>query len=140
MCTAAPGPLPDSITAISVYVEGADGLQGRPYMPDHAIDVLTEIAWERQRQTDVCGHTRAADDRLVVGDFTDLVVDRAEAACQASQHHDKAGARRLMLQVAATAMAAVEMLDRWLGDARPDDPVEASAVQAGAAPQGDAHG
>jgi len=120
----APEPLPDEIADIRIYVEGADGLHGRPFLPDHAIEVLQDIAHERQRQTDVCGHDREKDDGLAVGDFVDLIVDRAEAAANSAFAGVLCLARIELLQVAAMAMAAVEAVDRRTGNARKDDPAD----------------
>ncbi|MGO1077661.1 hypothetical protein [Inquilinus sp. CA228] len=128
-------PLPDGIAAIRVYVEGADGLHGRPYLPDHAIDVLQDACQERQRLTDVAGLTREGDDRQAIGDFVDWIVDSAEAAADgeltAAQlvGNDQAAAweavRAQLLHVSAAAMAAVEAFDRRSGRARPDEPIGA---------------
>lgn len=128
-------PLPDDIADIRVYVEGADGLHGRPFLPDHAIDVLQDICQERLRHTDVCGHGREGDDGKHIADFVDLIVDHAEAAADAEMTaaqmvgDDQVATwetvRAQLLGAAALAMAAVEAFDRRSGRARPDEPVEA---------------
>ncbi|TSD89098.1 hypothetical protein FFK22_008955 [Mycobacterium sp. KBS0706] len=128
--TSPAAPLPSAITDIRVYVEGADGLHGRPYMPDHAIDVLLEIAWERQRRNDLV-RSRALDDLMPIGDF---ILDLFAAVRSAMDCAPAAGeVRSRLLQVAGLAMAAVESIDRRTGNARPDDPIE--PVPPGAAAQ-----
>lgn len=142
--------LPDAIADIRVYVEGADGLHGRPFLPDHAIDVLQDVAQERQRQTDVRGHGRDGDDNKSIGDFVDLIVDRAEAAedgeVMAAQLVGKdqvaewERVRVRLLQVAALAMAAIEAFDRRSGRARADEPIGAPPAGPGVEMEGAAHG
>lgn len=108
-----------AIGQIRVFVEGADGLAGRPYMPDHAIDILLEIAWERQRQVDIWGHTRDADDRRGTAVLADRLRDYAIWVALPDRHPDVA--RRALIEMAALAMAAAESIDRRTGNARPDE-------------------
>ncbi|MGO1079917.1 hypothetical protein [Inquilinus sp. CA228] len=122
-----------AITEIRVFVEGADGLHGRPYMPDHAIDVLLEIVWERQRQVDLHGHSRKADDELGAVAMVDKIYKIAAAAefdLEQFQDRDEM-LRRSLISMAALAWAANEAIDRRTGNARPDDPIAGDAPLAG---------
>jgi hypothetical protein len=84
---------------------------------DHLVDaaatrtVLAELLVERQRQQDVHGWTPIHDDAHPVEDFAWLIARRSVEMSN-SQAAEAVDARRLLVEIAAIAIAAIEKLDR----------------------------
>lgn len=80
-------------------------------MTEQTQSVLTEIAVERLRQVEVHHWSEAHDDLHGVEDWAWLIARRSVAIC----HRDAAqveDSRRLLLECAAIAVAAIEAIDR----------------------------
>lgn len=75
--------------------------------------VLSEIARERDHQVEDLGFTVEHDDRLGVAGFGWLLARRAVELCVPVQINiDEGFARRLLVEIAAIAVAGIEALDR----------------------------
>ncbi|HEY9377233.1 MAG TPA: hypothetical protein VIQ02_09090 [Jiangellaceae bacterium] len=84
-------------------------------MTDQHLDatwrVLGEVLDERRNQTDRHGWTPGHDDARPVTDFAWLIARRAVEMCHPDAFH-AVDARRLFVEIAAIATAALETYDR----------------------------